>query len=191
MGLKTGPRELAEIALGQACGIAGSVCMSDGSCGPNLGLGNFTYTPSNFNPNSVQFYGDRASTNGSATFDTTTSTFGGAWAVRPIVNQVMTPTGPAVVLAAEGFDIVGNLRVLGDKPIIFASTDTFELRYAASRSEPAALSWADVKQAAAEAHEGLCRLVAAVLVAAEGDATLEARLLRPVRAPQARAPRRP
>jgi hypothetical protein len=116
------------IAVGQACGIAGSVCMSDGSCGPNLGLGNFTYTPSNFNPNSVQFYGDRASTNGSATFDTTTSTFGGAWAVRPIVNQVMTPTGPAVVLAAEGFDIVGNLRVLGDKPIIFASTDTFELR---------------------------------------------------------------
>ena len=74
--------------------------------------------------------------------------------------------------------------------VLLSATDTFELRYAASRSEPAALSWADVKQAAAEAHEGLCRLVAAVLVAAEDDATLEERLLRPVLAEQ-EATRRP
>jgi len=63
---------------------------------------------------------------------------------------------------------------------VLLAIDTFERRYTASRSEVIGVRWDEVRAADAEAHEGLCRLVAAILVAAEDDPALETRLLRPV-----------
>jgi hypothetical protein len=73
---------------------------------------------------------------------------------------------------------------------MLAAIDHFELRYAAARREAGELSWADLRAAAAEAHEGLCVLVAHALVAAEGDPALAQRLLRPILEEQAATRRR-
>jgi hypothetical protein len=63
---------------------------------------------------------------------------------------------------------------------LLAAIDRFELRYAAARRDAGDLSWADVRAAAVDAHEGLCHLVAHALVVSEGDPALAQRLLRPI-----------
>lgn len=63
---------------------------------------------------------------------------------------------------------------------LLAAIDHFEARYAAARRDAGELSWSDLRAAAAEAHEGLCLLVAHALVASEGDPALAQRLLRPI-----------
>jgi hypothetical protein len=73
---------------------------------------------------------------------------------------------------------------------MLAAIDHFELRYAAARREAGELSWADLRAAVVEAHEGLCVLVSHALVASEGDPALTQRVLRPILEEQAAIRRR-
>jgi hypothetical protein len=116
--------------IGASCGGA-NVCLMDGSCGVAPPIGQFfDYTPSNFDPTLLTVPQGRVVISGQAGFDTSSNTFTGTWpANRPAVSVVTTPTGPAVILAAEGFDVLSGatFRVVGDKPLIVASTETIEV----------------------------------------------------------------
>ena len=115
--------------VGASCG-SGNVCLPDRTCGVIPGTGQFNFTPSNFDPTMIAVTQDRVVIAGAAGFDTSTNSFTGTWpTLRPMVTQVTTPTGPAVVLAAEGFDVNAgaSLRVVGDKPLILAATETVEI----------------------------------------------------------------
>lgn len=114
------------IDVGKPCGD-NNVCLPDTTCGVTPVGGNFTFTPSNYKPADLVFQGTNVIVSGALTFDTSTGKFGGQWGTAlPSVNHVTTPTGPAVVLASNGFELAEGavLKVTGNQPLIIASSDS-------------------------------------------------------------------
>lgn len=99
----------------------------------------------------------------------------------PFAEQRTHNAALAALLRSEAWAADLEAARLGPilRPLL-AAIDRFELRYAAARREAGELSYADLRAAAAEAHDGLCHLVAHALVVSEGDPALAQRLLRPI-----------
>ena len=106
-----------------SCTNPNEVCRPDGSCGPAPGV-QFGFTPANVDPaapNLGRPASGAVSISGGASFNSTSLAFAGGWSGRPVVAEIMTPTGPAVVLAFDQFvmNVGSNLRVVGNRPVIF------------------------------------------------------------------------
>ncbi len=105
------------------CSNPNEVCRPDGSCGPRPGV-QFGFTPANVDPTAPNLGRPAEGTvtiSGGATFNSTNLSFGGGWAGRPLVAEIMTPSGPAVVLAFDQLlmNAGSNLRLVGNRPVIF------------------------------------------------------------------------
>ena len=103
------------------CQTPGEVCRPGGMCGPAPGI-QFGFTPANVNPAMLpRFVQGMVSISGSASFNSNGNTFAGGWSGRPVVQDISTPTGPAVVLIFDQLllNAGSNLRLVGNKPVIF------------------------------------------------------------------------
>ncbi|MBL8919511.1 MAG: hypothetical protein JNJ54_11660 [Myxococcaceae bacterium] len=103
------------------CPNAGDVCRPGGMCGPAPGMA-FGWSPANVDPATLPRPPNGIlELNGAASFNSTTLAFGGAWPTpRPLTAEVMTPTGPAVVLVFDSFymNSTSSLRLTGNRPVI-------------------------------------------------------------------------
>lgn len=109
------------VNFSRTCPGMNMVCQPDGMCGQAPSV-DFGFVTANVDPAQLPRFTDGMVTiNGQATFDSTGITFGGGWQGRPATAEVMTPSGPAVVLIFDQLTLNSGsrLRLTGNRPVIF------------------------------------------------------------------------